>query len=310
MALPRAVVIVGPTASGKTDIGLTLASRYHGEIISADSRQVYRGMDIGTGKEKESSVCIGGESATITRGIPQYCVDCVDPDASYTLADFQGDAIRSMQKIWARGKTPFIVGGTGLYVQALVDHLDIPNVPPNAAFRAEVECVIHDRGLDQVYLELLKLDPDAADFVQPENKRRIIRALEVATVTGKPFSKMQKRKRRFFIAKQIGADWPREELYARIDRRIDAMFTRGFSEEVRALVQRFSPALPALSGIGYAEVARALSGDITMDAARTIMKKRTHAYARRQLSWFRRDVRIQWVKKLEEADAIVAPFLS
>lgn len=310
MALPKIICIVGPTASGKTALGIALAKKYNGEILSADSRQVYRGMDIGTAKEKGEWRSIGGQEVLVVEGVPHYGIDLVNPDEPYTVADFQGYANEVIASMLPRHKVPIIVGGTGLYIQAVVDNFTIPHVPPNPELRAQIEHLMQEKGAPQVYLELLKLDPDAVDFVAPENSRRIIRALEVCLATGKPFSKQKKRSKRLYNALQIGLDIPRDILYEKMNKRTDLQVREGLVDEVRHLTKLYDAKLPSFSGIGYSDIVRALHGEIAMEVAVDAVKRRTHAYARRQMTWFRRDKRIKWIKTPEEAYTLVRNFLS
>lgn len=309
MSLSKIICIVGPTASGKTALGIALAKKFHGEIISADSRQIYRGMDIGTEKEKGEWRVIGGHEALVVEGIPHYGIDLVTPNESYTVADFQEYVKLVFENILSRKKVPFIVGGTGLYVQAVVDNFIIPQVPPNPELRAKIEGLIRERGIQQVYLELLKLDPNAADFVSPQNSRRIIRALEVCLATGKPFSKQKKRGKRLYNALQIGIDAPREELYAKINARIDQEVRDGLVDEVRHLMKLYDPSLSVFSGLVYEDIIKMLRGETTLPVALEHCKKRTRDYARRQMTWCRRNKRIKWVKHVEEAEKLVEKFL-
>lgn len=309
MALPKIVCIVGPTASGKTALGIYLAKKYHGEILSADSRQIYRGMDIGTAKEKGEWRAIGGHEALDVDGIPHYGIDLVTPNESYTVADFQEYTKLVFANIIGRKKVPFIVGGTGLYVQAVIDNFIIPQVPSNSELRAKIEELIREKGIQQVYLELLKLDPHAADFVSLQNSRRIIRALEVCLATGKPFSKQKKRGKRLYHALQIGIDVPRETLYTRINARVEQQVRDGLVQEVQHLVKLYDASLPVFSGLGYGDIVGALRDATTLSAAIERYKKRTRDYARRQMTWFRRDKRITWVKTTEEAEDLVKKFL-
>lgn len=307
--LPKLICIVGPTASGKTALGIALAKKYNGEIISADSRQVYRGMDIGTAKEKGEWRDIDGQEALVVEGIPHYGIDLVTPNESYTVADFQAYANLMIAHIVRRKKTPFIVGGTGLYVDAVIDNFIIPHVPPNPALRARIDGLIREKGMHEVYVELLKLDPAAADFVSLQNSRRIIRALEVCLATGKPFSKQKKRGKRLYAALQIGITVPRETLYEKINARVDKQVRDGLVQEIHHLLTLYDATLPAFSGLGYDDIITTIREKEALPAALEHYKKRTRDYARRQMTWFRRDKRIKWVKSTEEAEKRVKRFL-
>lgn len=307
--LPKLICLVGSTASGKTALGIRLAKKFGGEIISADSRQIYSGMDIGTAKVSGAWKEVGGHRALLVEGIPHYGIDLVRPDEPFTVADFQRYAFAMIADSIRRKKVPFLVGGTGLYVQAVVDNFSLPHVPPNAELRKKIANLVTEKGLHAVYLELLKLDPDAADFVAPQNARRVIRALEVCLATGRPFSKQKKRGKKLYSALQIAIDVPRATLYPRINDRADAQIRDGLVDEVRELVKKYDVTLPSFSGIGYFDIARAITGEISLATAVDLVKRRTRVYARRQLTWFRRDKRIKWVTETEEADALVARFL-
>jgi tRNA dimethylallyltransferase len=280
----KAIVIVGATASGKTACGVFLAQAFDGEIVSADSRQVYRGMDIGTNKECDLPIA-------------QHCIDIKNPDESYTLSDYQRDARAAMEDIWERGKLPIIVGGTGLYIAALVDNFAIPNVPPNDALRRALE----KKSAAELFLELEQRDPNTAAIIEQDNPRRLIRALEFVHATGQSFAVAQKKNKPFFEALQIGIRVPRDELYRRIDERVLAMMDAGLEEEARALIAMYDAALPAMSGIGYGEMAAFIRGACSRKEAVAQIQKRTRNYARRQISWFKRDNRIRWVENAEEA---------
>jgi len=277
------LVIVGPTASGKSVLALDVAERRGGELVSADSRTVYRWMDIGTAKPTPA------ERARV----PHHLLDVVDPDEQYTLAQYQEQALGAIERIHGRGRLPVLVGGAGLYVSAVCDGLRLPDVAPDAEYRAGLE----DRDWQSLQAELAQVDPESERRIDPKNKRRVIRALEVHHATGVPFSKWQAhRDEPPFKPVFVGLQVERRELYRRIDIRIDAWIEAGLLNEVRALLERgYSPNLPSMSGIGYRELAQVIEGRLAVDDAVQQMKHATHAYARRQLTWFRRDARIHWL---------------
>ncbi len=296
--LPKLIVILGPTASGKTDMALKLAKKFNGEIVNADSRQIYRGMDIGTGKVVDK------------KSVKHYLLDVVNPDKEFTLADYKKQAVMAIGNILKHGKTPFLVGGTGLYIQAVVDNLEIPSVPPNKKLRAQFEKEIKKPGaLAKWYKKLLKLDPGAAKVVDKNNPRRIIRALEVSLATGKPFSKLREKGKPIFDVLQLGIDVPRGKLYKKIDARADEMIKNGLVEEAKKLLKKYKPNLPSMSGIGYKEIGDHLNGVYGLNDAAQKIKFRTHAYARRQMTWFRRDKRIKWIKNYKEAEKKIKNWL-
>lgn len=276
------IVILGPTASGKTTLGIEAAHAVNGEVVSADSRQMYRELNIGSAKP----IDLGG--------IPHHLIDIVAPDVSYTVADYQRDAMRVITDIHARGKTPIMVGGTGLYIRAVVDQLKIPRVPEDRALRLALEEQIEKQGIDTVYLELLKLDPKARDVVASKNPRRIIRALEVCLTTGEPFTSFLEKGRLPYPVLQIGIEWPRAELNERIDRRVDEMMREGLLEEVRALGAKYGWEHSSMSGHGYRQLGMFIRGEMTLAEAMTRTKHETRQYAKRQMTWFKRDTRIQW----------------
>lgn len=296
--LPKLIVILGPTASGKTSLSLKLAKKFKGEIVNADSRQIYREMNIGTGKVVDK------------KGVRHYLLDVVNPDQEFTLADYKKKTVAAIRDILKRGKVPFLVGGTGLYIQSVVDNLEIPAVPPNKKLRAQFEREIKKPGaLAKWYKKLLKLDPGAARVVDAKNPRRIIRALEVCLATGQPFSKLREKGEPLFDVLQIGIDLPRKKLYENIDGRVEQMINDGLVSETKKLLKKYSPNLPSMSGIGYKEIGEYLCGDYGLAEAIQKIKYRTHAYARRQMTWFRRDKRIKWIKNYKEAENKIKKWL-
>jgi tRNA dimethylallyltransferase len=276
------LVIVGPTAVGKTALAIDLAQHLGGEIVSADSRQIYRGMDIGTAKPtcQEQSLA------------PHHLIDIVAPDEPYTLAQFQADAYAAIDDILARGKLPFLVGGTGLYVRSVVEGLRIPRVPPNVELRAQLA----RQGGRALYERLRELDPDAAARIDPRNVRRTVRALEVCLTTGRRFSELGRASPPPYRITQIGLTMNRPELYARIDARVERMMAQGLVAEVEALVrQGYGWNLPSMSGLGYREMGAYLRGEVPLDEAVMNIKRNTRDFVRRQYAWFRvKDERIQW----------------
>jgi len=296
----KLIAIVGPTASGKTTLAISLAQKFGGEIVSADSRQIYRGMDIGTAKP----------TADERGAVPHHLIDIRDPDEDYTVADYQRDAIAAINDIIARGKLPFLVGGTGLYVRAVVENLDIPKMAADPKLRAEIESEIARDGLDAAFKKLLALDPDAADVVDPKNPRRVVRALEVALATGKPFIAQRKKNEPLFDALALGLDPPPETLRERIDRRIDAMMRDGLVDEVRALVAKYGVDAPALSAIGYREIIAYIENKTSIDDAVATIKLNTWHYAKRQMTWFKKYRPAYWPDGEHAAGTLVEHFLS
>ncbi len=300
MSLPKILVIVGPTASGKTDLAIRLAKEFNGEVICVDSRTVYRGMDIGTAKpvgekewrkkEKEGDWKLG-DAALMVEGVPHWGLDLVDPDAEYSISDFKAYADAKIIEIVGRGKLPILVGGTGLWIDAIVDNLSLPEVPPDVALRAELET----RSIGELFEQFEKLDPMGALEIDPFNKRRLIRALEVCIKSGKPFSQMKSVGPATYDPIKIGLDVDREELRARIEARVDVMIANGLVDEVRRLRDTYGSDFPAMTGIGYRQICFFLDGKANLAAAIEDTKKESWLYAKRQLTWFKRDARIHWV---------------
>lgn len=306
--LPKLVVILGPTASGKTDLSIALAQKFNGEIICADSRQIYKKMSIGTDKVpgRWSRYPQIKERVFIYEKIPHYLIDFVDPGEEFTLAQFKKMATDQIHAITKRGRLPLLVGGTGLYIHALVDNLLIPTVPPNKKLRQSLE----KKSNEKLLAMLTKFDPLTAKTVDPNNKRRIIRALEVCIWTGRPFSEQQKKGEPLFHTLQIGLQIPRPELHQRINYRVDKMMGAGLLNEVRTLVkQKYGWHLPSMSGTGYRQLGYFLRGEMPLNKAVDILKRDSRRYARRQTTWFRRDKRIKWIKNTETAEELIKQFL-
>lgn len=300
------IAVVGPTASGKTALALEIAEQMGGEIVNADSRQVYRHMDIGTAKP----------SADELARVPHHLIDIRDPDEPFGLAEFLDVAGHAIRDITSRGRLPLIAGGTGQYVRALLEGWQAPAVPPDPAFRQALEERAASGEGEALYVELAAADPEAAASIDRRNTRRVIRALEVIRATGRPFSQQRGRSQPPYRVLQIGVAWSRQDLYARIDRRVDEMFAAGLVDEVRALRSMgYACHLPALDSIGYAEVCDYLAGARTLAEAAAHAKTATHRLARTQANWFRRtDPRIHWVdgasgRLVDEAVAAVDAFL-
>ncbi|MFC1997280.1 tRNA (adenosine(37)-N6)-dimethylallyltransferase MiaA [Chloroflexota bacterium] len=290
---PFLIVILGPTGVGKTEISLQLAERVDGEIISADSRLFYRGMDIGTAKPSVEEIS----------RVPHHLIDVAEPDQIWSLAMFQREAHRIITEIHLRKRVPFLVGGTGQYIRAVTEEWQIPEAPPNFLVREALENWANDIGSDGLHQRLSILDPDAAARIDPRNLRRTIRALEVIFQTGEQFSDQQSRGPSRYRLVQLGLTRPRANLYARIDSRIEAMLDAGFEGEVRNLLDAgYSPELASLSAIGYRQIADYIKGDIDIDEAIMLMKRKTRLYVRRQANWFKlEDPNIQWFQAGPEA---------
>jgi tRNA dimethylallyltransferase len=285
----RLIAIVGSTATGKTALAIELARAFDGEIVSADSRQVYRFMDIGTAKPT------AGEQAMARH----HLIDVVNPGEPFGLGTWVDQAAIALQAIWSRDGLPLVVGGTGQYVWALLEGWRVPRVAPQLDLRRELE----KRPPEELLQQLREVDPEAESYIDPHNLRRVIRALEVHSVTGKSLSHWRTREPPQFEFLTIGVKLPRDKLYNRIDARVDRMFEAGLVDEVASLRARgYNCDLPAMSGIGYREVCEYLNGSRSLDSAIQGTKMATHRLARHQNSWFKlSDKRILWIDEAEEA---------
>lgn len=279
----KLVVIVGPTGVGKTRLALQLALKYNGEIVNADSRQIYRFMDIGTAKPTKEEQSL----------VPHHLIDIVNPDEDFNLATYKQLACQTISDIQNRDKSPFLVGGTGQYVWAVLEGWLIPQVPPDIEYRRSLEQKAKDNA-DELYQELLKLDPKAAEKIDPHNVRRVIRAMEVSRQ--KPFSQSYGKESPPFESSIIGLTMERKELYRRVDARVDEMIKYGFINEVKKLTgMGYSLTLPSMSSIGYREIGQYLQGKMTLEEAIYKMKTGTHRFIRHQYAWFRlKDEKIRW----------------
>ncbi len=292
------VVILGPTAVGKTALAVDLAERLDAEIVSADSRLFYRGMDIGTAKPTLAE----------RRGIPHHLIDIAAPDETWSLALFQRAAREAISGIQSRDKLPILVGGTGQYVKAVTEEWRLPGQPPDLALRLALEKWAVEISPQGLHARLATIDPQAAEVIEPRNLRRTIRALEVIFHSGRLFSQQRQKQPSPYERIQIGLYRPREELYARIDARTDAMLRDGLVDEVSGLLAKgYPPDLPSLSAIGYREVISYLRGEYSLDEAVVLIKRATRQFVRRQANWFKpNDPSIHWFRAGEDhLDAIV-----
>lgn len=275
---PPLVIILGPTAIGKTDFAITLAQQLNGEIVGADSRQIYRWMDIGTAKPTTTQQAM----------IKHHLIDIVDPDENLSLAEYQEQAYNTIKTISESGKIPFLVGGTGQYLTALEEGWSIPKVPPNHPLRDQLEAEAEAIGYEAFHAKLQAIDPIAAQTIHPNNVRRVIRALEVYYETGIPITVLQEKKPPPYRIRVLGLKMERVALYERADRRVDMMIEQGFVEEVQDLLEKgYAAQLPAMSALGYRYIARYCQGQISLDEAITLTKNSTHDFIRRQEIWFR-----------------------
>ncbi len=280
------VVILGPTAVGKTELAIQMAQALGGEIVGADSRQIYREMDIGTAKPTPEQ----------RQRAPHHLIDIVAPDEDLSLASYQQRAYAVINEIHGRDRLPLLVGGTGQYITALLEGWSIPDVPPNPALRADLEAIATEQGVDVLYNRLLELDPPAAEFIEPRNLRRIVRALEVCLESGRPFSEQRRKTPPPYRVLVYGLTLDRGNLYERADHRVLTMMEQGFLDEVRRLLAKgYDRHLPSMSGLGYRELASHLIEGTPLDQTVESTQLATHNFIRRQYTWFRgHDHQILW----------------
>ena len=290
------LAVVGPTAVGKTALGIELALRLNGEVISADSMQVYRGMDIGTAK------------ATVKerRGVPHHLLDVRDPDQPMTVAEYQGLAEEAIAAIRSRGRLPIIVGGTGLYVRAVVDQFVFTPMESDPDLRASLAEEAGREGVPALHRRLAEVDPEAAARIHPHDLRRIIRALEVYHQTGQPLSSLQRAEPRDpESVLLVGLTMDRAALYRRIEERVEQQLRDGLVEEVRGLLDRgYAPGVGPMGGLGYKEMSLYLRGEATLEEATALLKRDTRRYAKRQFTWFHADPRIVWYTISQDSDVL------
>ncbi|MDI6882881.1 MAG: tRNA (adenosine(37)-N6)-dimethylallyltransferase MiaA [Patescibacteria group bacterium] len=326
---PKLVVILGPTASGKTTLALKLAKRFQGEIISADSRQVYKSLNIGTSKPTEKE----------RQAIPHHLIDIIYPNQDFNVAIYKKLAIKIIKDIQKRGKLPFLVGGTGLYIQAVVDNIEFPKVPPQTKLRKELE----KKSVKELFKIYQKLDQKGGEIIEKENKRRLIRAIEVSQITKRPFFEQRKKGIPLFDVLQIGLKINKKKLKQKISKRVEKMFRQGLEKEVKNLAKIYGFEIPQMQTIGYQEWSSFVStfAKATEDKKTSEDKKRifftltkqekekvkeliiqhTWQFARRQLTWFKKHSapepsarcgagkRINWIKKYQEVEKLVKNFL-
>ncbi len=295
--LPPLIVLVGPTAVGKTATAVGVCREYRGEIISADSRQIYRKLDIGTAKPTRD------EQAAV----PHHLIDVIDPDRTLGVAEYQARAYAAIQDVLRRGGVPFLVGGSGQYVRAVVQGWSVPRVPPDYELRTQLEAEARRLGAEGFHARLAAVDPAAAARIDPRNVRRVMRAMEVFLKTGVPISRQQRAQPPPYRVLQIGLTMPRQQLYERIDARVERMMADGLLAEVRELTaQGYGLDLPAMSGLGYRQLGHHLTGQLCLEEAVQLIKKETRRFVRRQYNWFRLiDPDICWVDA-SGADALPA----
>jgi tRNA dimethylallyltransferase len=281
-------------------VGVLAAESVEGEIVSADSMQVYRGMNIGTAKA----------AADRQARVPHHLVDIIDPDQPFSVADYRERADAALADIWRRGRQPLVVGGSGLYVRAVLEEMDFSRVPADPEVRSRLRAEARALGLRRLHERLAAVDREAADRIHPNDEKRIIRALEVYAKTGRPISTFQtvdQQRAPRYNTRQFGLTLPRDVLYRRIDARVDRMMAEGLAEEVRRLLdQGYGDRLVAMKGLGYAQLAPYVRGEIGLDEAERRLKRDTRRLAKRQLTWFRADPSIEWLDVEEVGGSTVA----
>lgn len=278
------IVLLGPTASGKTGLSLKIAKEINGEIISTDSRQIYREMEVGTDSILPEDQC----------GVPHHMLGITAPDSPLTLADYKEMALNVIEGIYKRGNLPILVGGTGLYVSAIIEGYDVPRIPPNKKLREELEKMAKEKGNEYLHKRLAKVDPETAENIHPNNLRYVIRAIEINETKGE--NKKDSKRVNGFHPFLIGIVWPRKELYDRVNLRVDLQLKRGLVDEVRKLVARgYDENLPAMSSLGVKEIIPYVKGEMSLEECVEILKRNTRRYAKRQMTWLKRYDNVQWL---------------
>lgn len=294
--MEKVIVICGPTASGKTSLSIELAKRINGEIVSADSMQIYREMDIGTAKPTIEEM----------QGIKHYLLDFVSPEERYSVADYKRDAKKAIEEIIVKGKIPIIVGGTGLYVDSLIYEIEYPDIQFDENYRKQLEERVQEEGLEKLYQEAEKIDPLAIQKISHNDEKRIVRILEIYHATGKTKTEqeIESRKNPIPYDYQVYAlQWEREVLYERINKRVDIMLEQGLIEEVKGILEKHNQFPTAMQGLGYKEVVEFLKGETTKEEMIEKIKRETRRYAKRQMTWFRKNKQTIWLAgeaKLED----------
>ncbi len=280
------LVILGPTASGKTALSLEIAHKYQGEIISTDSRQIYTEMEIGT----------DAITTEQQEGIPHHLLAIRKPDETLTMAEYKDLANQKISEIYERKHIPMLVGGTGLYISAIIEGYSTPRIPPDEKLRTKLEKYVEKNGVEKLYAKLQKLDPKAAEKIHPQNIRYVIRAIEVATHRSQNAPPVEKSSTPPFDTLLIGLEWPRPVLYERVNLRVDNQIKRGLVEEVKKLLAKgYSEKLPAMSSLGVKEIIPYIKGEMPLEDCINILKQNTRNYAKRQMTWFRRYDNVVWI---------------
>lgn len=292
---PKVIIICGPTASGKTSLSIELAKKLQGEIISCDSMQIYKDMDIGTAKPTLEE----------REGIKHYLLDFVSPNQRYSVAEFKNDAEKAIEQILNNGKVPIIVGGTGLYVDALINNITYPEIEIDLEYREKLEKIVQEQGLEILYEKAKQIDEQAINSISKNDKKRIMRILEIYHQTGKNKTEIEKESRKNpskYEYHIFAINMDREKLYDRINKRVDIMIELGLIEEVKLLLEKYKEFPTAMQGLGYKEVVSYLNGEMSKNEMIEKLKMETRRYAKRQLTWFRRYKELIWIDGLAPID--------
>ena len=283
----KVIVICGPTASGKTALSVELAKQINGEIVSADSMQIYKDMNIGTAKPTKEEM----------QGIEHHLIDYILPDERYSVADFKKDAKIAIRSIIKKGKTPIVVGGTGLYVDSLIYEIEYPEIKFDEEYRKQLEDEVQKEGLEKLYKRAKSIEEEAMKKISPNDKKRILRVLEIFHATGKTKTQQEEesRKEPEFEYCVYAINWEREQLYDRINTRVDIMIENGLIEEVKQILNKYKNFPTAMQGLGYKEVVEYLEDNITKEEMIEKIKQETRRYAKRQLTWFRKNKQTVWL---------------
>lgn len=288
MNKPTVIVICGPTASGKTALSIELAKRINGEIVSADSMQIYKDMDIGSAKVTQDEM----------EGIQHYLIDCVLPSERYSVANYKQDAKNAIEEILKKRKTPIVVGGTGLYIDSLIYEIEYKDIKINEEYRKELERIREEEGLEVLYKKALEIDPIAMEKISSNDYKRITRILEIYKATGKTKTQQEAESRLNEIPynyKVFAIDYDREKLYERINKRVDIMIEKGLVEEVKTLLEKYTEFPTAMQGLGYKEVKQYLDGELNKEEMIEKIKQESRRYAKRQFTWFRKNKQTIWI---------------
>ena len=293
MQKEKVIVICGPTASGKTALSIELAKQINGEIVSADSMQIYKDMDIGTAKPTQEEM----------QGIKHYLMDFVSPDERYSVADYKQDAKKAIREILKKGKVPIIVGGTGLYVDSLIYEIEYPNIEFDEKYREKLEKEVEENGLEELYEKAKEIDIEAIKKISKNDKKRILRILEIYHATGKNKTEQEIESRKNeveFDYKVYALNWDREKLYERINKRVDIMLEQGLIEEVKNVYEKYNEFPTAMQGLGYKEVVEYLENKMSKEEMIEKIKQETRRYAKRQMTWFRKNKQTIWLNAEDE----------